>query len=139
MNKKTFIATIFDSFKNKFMDRNSAYLISKYGRKISESDMLTDFLKETKNLVKQKTSVGEYSLVVEVPKEIVKYMDAIEEFYVNRLDYGMSVINGGILSQFAKGNYFSNATYMFLTWEQTDENANRIPEETIDKIINSSI
>lgn len=140
MNNKSFLNTIFESFGTKFMDRNSAYLISKYGRKVSESEMFKEFLKETKSLVKQKTANGEYSLVAEIPEEIVKYIDAIEEFYVNKLDYGMAVINGETLSQsFSKGNYNSKTTYMFLSWGQTDENANKIPEETLNKIINSSI
>lgn len=138
---KNLLGPVFESFTNKILSREDAYLVSKYGRRITEAEMLKVFLRNVRELIKEKMVQNEYSLVTEIPEPLVKYKEAFAEFYNHKLDYGIAFISGDDLNKlgFTIGQFTTNCTYMFLSWEQTEDSKEKlIPIEEVNKIINSS-
>lgn len=140
MNNQIF-TNLFESFSDKQMSRETAYLVSKYGRRITEQEMLKTFLRTVKQLIRERAAENEYSLVIEVPEPLVKYKQSFETLYNTTLEYGIAFINGNQIKDFklSKGVFNTKKTYMFLSWGKDIFDEKKISDTELSHILNESM
>lgn len=112
---KEFVKDITD----KKITADMAYSMSRYGKLLTIDDLLNKFYKSVDNLIETKSGsrqlgiidVPQYSLVMDIPYDLLSKADEIKSHYVD-LGYYVKILDNNMLGDNLIG------TYVFICWRR---------------------
>lgn len=109
---------LFETFKNKFKKKpfsaRDAYMTAKYGHIATNEEMLMKFFTDTEDLIKSKSTAGNYCAMVEVDVDLQSSVDEIVEYY-NKMGFQVMKLNNKTM---VNGKNLKNlqSTFIILVW-----------------------
>ena len=113
-------AKIYNS--NNAISAKNAYMKSKYGRTLSQKDILSKFFGFVNETIQRKSEVGDYYCILEIDCDIREYIPQVITHFRDRLGYNIAIIDKH--TKIINGDEVTRLTpksaFMILTWNTPD-------------------